>query len=95
MDIAFIDELAKKHNGLQVLQVRQHSFNSTMDAKGKKTKESTETQWTFSTMITKKDRPSKISVDKWTEFAGEFNKLCNAQGTQISSKLSETKAAFA
>ena len=45
-------------------------------------------------MITKKNRPKKNWVDKATEFAGEFKKLCKAEGIQISSTKSETKAAF-
>ena len=46
-------------------------------------------------MITKKNRPKKNWVDKGTEFAGEFKKLCKAEGIQIYSTMSETKAAFA
>ena len=45
-------------------------------------------------MITKKNRPKKW-VNKGTEFAGEFKKLCKAEGIQIYSTMSETKAAFA
>ena len=45
-------------------------------------------------MITIKDRPKKIWVDKGTEFAGEFIKPCKAEGIQIYSTMSETKAAF-
>ena len=46
-------------------------------------------------MITKKNRPRKNWVDKGTEFAGEYLKLCKAEGTQNYSTRSETKAAFA
>ena len=46
-------------------------------------------------MITKKNRPRKIGVDKGTEFAGDLKKLCKAEGIQIYSTMSETKAAFA
>ena len=46
-------------------------------------------------MITEKNRPKKIRVDKGTEFAGEFKKNCKAQGIQIYYTMSETKAAFA
>ena len=60
-----------------------------------KTKDSKETVRAFLTMITKKNRPKKIWVDKRTEFAGEFKKLCKAEGTQIYSTMSETKAAIA
>ena len=42
-----------------------------------------------------KDSSQKKWVDKGTEVAGEFRKLCTAGGKQIYSTLSETKAAFA
>ena len=45
-------------------------------------------------MITKKIRTKKIWVDKGTEIAGEFKKLCKVEGIQIYAKMSETKAAF-
>ena len=46
-------------------------------------------------MITKKNRHTKIRVDKGREFVGEFIKICKAEGIQIYSTMSETKAAFA
>ena len=46
-------------------------------------------------MITKRNRPENIWVDKGTEFAGAFKKFCAAEGIQIYSTMSETKAAFA
>ena len=47
-------------------------------------------------MITKKSRPKKILLDKRTEIAGEFKKLCKAdEGIQIYSTMNETKAEFA
>ena len=46
-------------------------------------------------LITKNNRLKKIWFDKGTEFAGEFKKLCKAEGIQTYSKMSETKAAFA
>ena len=42
----------------------------------------------------KKNRSIENAVDKRTEFAEEFRKNCNAQGIQIHSTLSETKASF-
>ena len=45
--------------------------------------------------LLKKNRPKKIWVDKETKFAGEFKKLSKAEGIQIHSTMSETKAAFA
>ena len=37
----------------------------------------------------------KVWVDKGTEFAGEYKKLCKAEGIQFYSTMSETNAAFA
>ena len=94
-DLAYVDKLAKDYNGVKYLLVRQDLFDRTVDAKGMKTKVSKETVRAFLTMITKKNRPKKICVDKGTEFAGEFNKLCKAEGIPIYSTMSETRAAFA
>ena len=60
-----------------------------------KTKDSKKTVKTFSKKITKKNRPNKNWVDQVTEFAGEFKKFCSAEGIEIESTMSETKAAFA
>ncbi len=94
MDLAYVDKLAKDNNGVKYLLVRQDLFDRTVDAKGLKTKDSKETVKTFSKMITKKNRPKNFWVDKGTEFAGEFRKFCSAEGIEIYSKMSETKAAF-
>ena len=94
MDLAYVDELAKDNNGVKYLLVRQELFDRTVDARGLK-KDSKETVGAFLTMITKKNRPKKVWVDKGTEFAGEFKKLCQAEGIHIYSTMSETRAAFA
>ena len=60
-----------------------------------KTKDSQETLKAFSSMITKRSRPKKIWVDKGTEFAGACKKFCTAEGIQVYSTMSETKAVFA
>ena len=95
MDLAYVDKLAKEKNGVKYLLVRQDLFERTVNAKGMKTKDSQETVKAFSSMITKKNRPKKIWVDKGTEFAGAFKKFCAAEGIQVCSTMSETKAAFA
>ena len=46
-------------------------------------------------MITKRNRPKKVWVDKGTQFAGAFKKFCTVEGIQVCSTMSETKAAFA
>ena len=60
-----------------------------------KTKDSQETKTAFSSMITKRNRPKKLWVDKGTKFAGAFKKFCAAEGIQVYSTMSETIAAFA
>ena len=95
MDMAYVDKLAKGNNGVKYLLVRQDLFDRTVDAKRMKSKGSKETVRAFLSMITKKNRPRKIWVDKGTEFAGEFEKLCQAECIQIYSTMSENKAAFA
>ena len=90
MDLAYADKLGKNSNGVMYLLVRQDLFDRTVDAKRKKTKDSKETVRAFLTMITKKNRLKKIWVDKGTEIAGEFKKLCKAGGIQVYSTMSET-----
>ena len=94
MDLAYVDKLAKDNNGVKYLLVRQDLFDRTVDAKRMKSKDSKETVRAFLSMITKKNWP-KNWVDKGTEFAGEFKKLCKAERIQIHSTMSDTKAAFA
>ena len=95
MDFAYIDKLAKENNGVKCLLVRQDLFDRTVNAKEMKTKDSQETVKAFSSMIKTKNQPKKVSVDKGTEFAGAFKKFCTAEGIQVYSTMSETKAAFA
>ena len=95
MDLAYVDKLAIETNGVKYLLVRQDLFDRTVNAKGMKTKDSQETVKAFSSVITKKNRPKKIWVDKGTEFAGAFKNFCAAEGIQVYSTMSETKAAFA
>ena len=93
MDLAYVDKLVKDNNGVKYLLVRQDLFDRTVNAKAMKTKDSKETVRTFSNMITKKNRPKKFWVDEETKFAGEFKIFCNAEGREIHSTMSETKAA--
>ena len=94
MDLAYVDKLAKDKNGVKYLLVRQYLFDRTVDAKRMKAKASKEKVRAFLSMIIKK-WPQKSWVDKGTELAGEFKKLFKAEGIQIYSMMSETKAAFA
>ena len=95
MDLAYVDKLAKDNDGVKYLLFRQDPFDRTVDAKEMESKDSKETVRAFLSMITKKNRPIQIWVDKGTEFAAEFKKLCRAEGIQFYSTMSETQAAFA
>ena len=95
MDLAYVDKLAKENSGVKYLPVRQDFFDKTVDANGIKTKDSKESVRALLTMITKRKRPEKIWVDKETDFAGEFKKLCRAGGIQLYSTMTETKAPIA
>ena len=57
MDLPYVDKLAKDNFGVEYLLVRQDLFDRTVDAKGKKSKDSKETVRAFLSMITKKNRP--------------------------------------
>ena len=95
MDLASVDKLAEENNGVKYLLVRQDLFDRTVNARRMKTKDSRETVKAFSSMITKKNRPKKIWVDKGTKFAGAFKKFRAAERIQVYSTMSETKSAFA
>ena len=95
MDLAYVDKLAKENNGVKYLLARRDLFDRTVNARGTKTKDLQETVKTFSSMFRKRNRPKKIWVDKGTEFAGAFKKFCTAEGIQVYSTMSETKAASA
>ena len=85
MDLSYVGKRAKDQNGGKHLPDFQDMFDTTVDAKGMKTKYSHETVCAFLTMVTKKNRPKK-QVDKTTDFAGEFKKLCKAEGLKIYSR---------
>ena len=64
MDLAYVDKLAKKNNGVKYLLVRQDLFDRTVSAKGMKTKDSHETVKAFSSMITKRNRPKGFGLTR-------------------------------
>ena len=65
-----------------------------IDAKRKETKDSKENVRAF--LNDNKKEPTQENLGtRGTEFVREFEKVCNAEGIQIYSTMSETKAAFA
>ena len=75
--------------------IRHDLFDRTVDAKRMKIRDSKETVRAFLTMISKKNWPKKICVDKEMELAGDFIKLFKAEGIQFYPTMSDTKVAFA
>ena len=75
MELASVDKLAKDNSSVKYVLVRQDLFDITVHAKGMKTKDSKGTVRAFLSMITKKNCPKKIWVDKRTKFAGGFKKV--------------------
>ena len=95
MDLASVEKIPKDNNGIKYLLVRQDLFDRTVDAKQMKSKVSKETVRAFWSIITKRNCSENVWVDKGIELAGECKKSCKAEGLQIYSTMSETKAAFA
>ena len=94
IDLPYVDTFAKENNVVKYLLVRQDLFDRNVNAKGMKTKDSQEIGNGFSSIITKKNRPKKIGVDKGTELDGAFKKFCAAEGIQVYSTKSETQRIF-
>ena len=46
-------------------------------------------------MISRKNTPEKLWVDKGTEYGGTFKKFFKEKDIEVNSTMSETKAAFA
>ena len=79
-DPAYLEKLISDNNGVKYLLVNQDLFGGTVDARGMKTKVSKGTARSFLTMITKKNRSTRLWVDNGTKFAGFFQKLCKDEG---------------
>ena len=94
MILAYVDKLAKDNIGVKHLLDRQDLLDRTVDAKRVKTKDTKETKKTFSKVITKSNRPKAISMDRGTEFPGDFKIYWNAEKIKLYSTMSETKVAF-
>ena len=60
-----------------------------------KTEYAKETLQAFKKLISRKNTPEKLWVDKGTEYGGAFNKFCKEKRIEVYSTMSETKAAFA
>ena len=92
---AHVDKLGKFNKGVMYPLFRQDLFDWTTEAKEWRQKIPEKRFVHFSAWLQKKNRHRKFRMDKRREIAGELRKLCKAEGKQIYSTVSETKAANA
>ena len=95
MDLAFVDKLASQNNGVKYLLAAVDIFSRFVRVQTMKTKCAKDTLQAFRKMISRKNTPEKLWVDKGTEYGGTFKKFCKEKDIEVYSKMSETKAAFA
>ena len=95
LDSAFVDKLASQNNGIKYLLVVVDIFLRFVRVQTTKTKYAKDTLQAFRIMISQKNTPEKLYVDKGTEYGGTFKKFCKEKDIEVYSTMSETKAAFA
>ena len=95
MDLAFVDKLASQNKGVKCLLVAVDVFSRFVRVQTMKTKYAKDTLQAFKKMISRKNTPEKLWVDKGTEYGGIFKKFCKEKSIEVYSTMSETKAAFA
>ena len=95
MHLAFVDKLASQNKGVKYLLVAVDVFSRFVRVQTMKTKYAKDTLQAFKKMISRKNTPEKLRVDKGTEYGGIFKKFCKEKSIEVYSTMSETKAAFA
>ena len=95
MDLAFVDKLASQNNGVKYLLVAVDVFSRFFRGQTMKTRYAKDTLQAFKKMISRKNTPKKLWVDKGTEYGGTFKKFGKEKNIEVYSTMSETKAAFA
>ena len=95
MDLAHVDELAKDNNSVKYLLVRQDLFDKNADAEKMESKDFDGKICGFLTMITNIKSPKKLGWwRKWNCWRVS-KKSCTAEGVQLFSTMSESKAVIA
>ena len=92
MDLAFVDKLASQNNAVKYLLVAVDFFSRFFSVQTAKTKYAKDTLQAFRKMISRKNTPEKLWVDKKTEYGGKF---CKEKDIEVYSTMNETKAALA
>ena len=95
MDLAFVDKLASQNNGVKFSLVAVDVFSRFVRVQTMKTKYAEDTLQAFKKMISRKNTPEKLWIDKGTEYGGTFKKFCEEKNIEVYSLMNETKAAFA
>ena len=95
MDLAFVDKLASQNKGVKYLLVAVDVFSRFVRVQSMKTKYAKDTLQAYKKMISRKNTPVKLWVDKGTEYGGTLKKICKEKSIELYSTMSETKAAFA
>ena len=72
MDLAFVDKLANQNNGVKYLLVAVSFFSRFVRVQTMKTKYAKGTLQASRKMISQKNTPAKLWVDKGTEYGGNF-----------------------
>ena len=90
-----MDKLASQNKGVKYLLVAVDVFSRFVRIETMKTKYAKDTLQAFKKMISPKNTPEKLWVDKGTEYGGTFKKFCKEKSIEVYSTMSETKAAFA
>ena len=80
MDLAYVDKLAEDNNVVKYLLVRQDLFDRTVDAKGMKTKDSTETARAFLTKID----PKKFGLTRKQNMLESFQNYAKLKNYKFS-----------
>ena len=77
MELAFVDKLASQNNGVKYLLVALllDIFSRFVRVQTMKTKYAKDTLQAFRKMISRKNTPEKLWVDKGTEYGGTFKKF--------------------
>ena len=90
-----MDKLASENKGVKYLLVAVDVFSRIVRVQTMKTKFAKDILQAFKKMISRKNTPEKLWVDKGTEDGGTFIKFCKEKNLEFYSTMSETKAGFA
>ena len=75
MNLAFVDKIASQNNGVKYLIVAVDIFLRFFRVQTIKTKYAKDTSQAFRKMISRKNTPEKLWVDKRTEYGGFFKNI--------------------